>query len=90
MILNIDGSKIVDMEEFHNQVSSQLEFEKDYGRNLDALWDELNSIDYDLEINVEEAGKLSINLGDYYNKIIGMFMDLSLENGNIDLNLEVK
>lgn len=91
MELNIDGNNIKNMDDLHNYIVETLSFDKDdYGYNLDALWDELSSYGDELEINIIDAGRLSINLGDDYGKIISIFMNLSLDNKNIDMNLNIK
>lgn len=90
MIINLDGRKIGDKSSLHEELMTQGNFPDYYGKNLDALWDLLTDYSGDIEINIINGESLSLNLGNYYNSLVGLLMDLSLEYKNIDFNLEVR
>ncbi len=51
--LYLDGGQIYSIEDFHDQVSQLFGFPSYYGRNLDDLWDCLNSyIDPNLRLTI--------------------------------------
>ena len=53
--LYLDGSQIFSVEEFHDQVSQLFGFPSYYGRNLDDLWECLNSyIDPNLRLTIRD------------------------------------
>lgn len=90
MLVNIDGKKISSMEDFHDLIEVELSPDRYYGRNLDALWDLLTDWDGEIKIKIVNAGDLSLALGDYYGKILGLFMDFAIYREDFDLDLEIK
>ncbi len=85
MIINdkvkIDCKYIDSEKTFHRTIKRILDLDDYYGDNLDALWDLLTEREY-LDIRFTNSKYLEKNLGDYGNKIIDLFEDLSKESDN--------
>ena len=47
MVKIIDGSRMLDRASAHAELARALGFGPHYGRNLDALWDEVSTMDAD-------------------------------------------
>lgn len=75
--IDIDGEEIKSVSDFHDIVS-EITYIVGYGRNLDALYDELTASD-DL-IVIHHANLLKKNLGAYAEKIFDVFEDASKAN----------
>ena len=43
--ITLDGQRMVSIQETHAYIEKKLEIHDYYGKNLDALWDSLTSID---------------------------------------------
>ena len=57
--LYLDGARIYSIEEFHDQVSQLFGLPSYYGRNLDDLWDCLNSyIDPNIRLIIRDFDNL--------------------------------
>jgi len=75
--LYLDGSIIYSVEDFHDQVAQLFGFPSYYGRNLDDLWDCLNSyIDTNLRLTIRDFehlidvfGPESVGLKDIFDKL---------------------
>ncbi len=70
--IDLDGEEIKSVSDFHD-IISEITYIVGYGRNLDALYDELTSSD-DL-IVIHNADLLKKNLGAHAEKIFEVFDD---------------
>lgn len=88
----INAKNILSKEEFHNEMKQLFEFPDYYGNNLDSLWDLLTEKN-ELNIEIYNSKYFEKNLGEYGEKIIELFDDLSkMEDYNINFieNEEIK
>ncbi|MDO4739722.1 MAG: barstar family protein [Eubacteriales bacterium] len=69
----VDGSKMVDRETAHDELARALSLPEHYGRNLDALWDCVCTMEADIVL--ENAAAMRDALGVYGKKIISVFTD---------------
>jgi ribonuclease inhibitor len=84
----LDGDKINNIEDFHNQISISLEFPDFYGKNLDALWDCLTGfIDTDFKLVWKNHTKSKVVLGGRFEKIISLLDDLKKCEKNFSYEL---
>lgn len=87
MEIIIDGNKITDKETLFQDLKSQIKSSEFYGRNLDALWDVLLSVDEELSITVINYSALEKNLGEYAKSLVEVFRDLTALKRNVVLSL---
>lgn len=79
----LDGKEFLDKDTAYEYLNAELEFDY-YVKNLDALYDSLTMLNYDIEIiNYRE---IFTNMDDYGKSMLGVFLDASL-NEYINLNL---
>lgn len=93
VLLNFNSAKTAEW--IHEYIKSKLEFEDFYGKNLDALYDELTSITEDTCLGVFWQRKKDKKLASYLKKIKKVFQDAERNNshicvifGNIEENYE--
>ena len=82
--INLAGVKNFD--DFHNEISSKLNFPEYYGRNLDAMHDCLTDIADDMEIvffGVKACRELSPEMSAYIDGFERMLEDTSKECENL-------
>lgn len=83
----LDAKKFTDQKTFYKLLNDQIDFYY-YVENLDALYDFLVTTDY--EIKITNYRYMFINLGEYGEKLVTVFIDavkdydanVSLEHGN--------
>lgn len=84
----LDGEKMNTKEEVHEYISKILNVPGHYGKNLDALWDVLSTYDEPIRILFKNTQTLKINLGEYGNKILKIFLEAKEDNDNIFIEIE--
>ncbi|WP_461205005.1 barstar family protein [Clostridium sp. DL1XJH146] len=84
----LDCTMMTSIEATHQYIKEKLSFPNYYGCNLDALWDILSTISNPLKITITNPKSIQINLGDYSEKLITVFIEASNENENILLDME--
>lgn len=84
--VKIDCKKIKTKEALHSIIARKMDFDKYYGNNLDALWDELTQLK-EFRISLINSKYLKINLGEYGQKILELFEDLQKENDAYKIGL---
>ena len=78
-IIILQGEKFTDREAAHSYLASALRLPDYYGRNLDALADCLSERGPHTHIILTGANALREALGDYGEKLIGVFLDCAAE-----------
>ena len=85
----LNGSKIKNMETFHEQIAVALDFPDYYGKNMDALWDCLTGhIDTEIELIWENHINFKNHALNDFNKIIDIFKELREESPEFILTLK--
>ena len=79
----IDGSMMKTVEKTHDYLKMQLNLSEHYGKNLDALWDELSTYNQPLSMHITSCEVLENQLGDYGLKLIDLFQEISKYNKEI-------
>ena len=87
-LILLDGENINTKKEAHEYISKALNFPDYYGKNLDALWDMLSTYDEPIHIVFKNAQTLRINLEEYGNKILKIFLEAKENNDNIFIEVE--
>lgn len=89
LLLEMDGRKINTESDFHREISNILGFPEWYGRNLDALWDLLTGhIDTNVRLTWRYHNVSRERLGDDFNRIMSVFIDLKQTESNFELILD--
>lgn len=83
----INGSEMTSKERAHEYLKDMLNFPEYYGKNLDALSDLLNEKTAPVEIKLINSLDIVKLLGPYGNSLLDVFKDVSIENGNIILDI---
>ena len=83
----IDCASITTADAFHRCFAQALEFDEDYGYNLDALFDYLTSCRQDRELILNNWHKLEYALKDYSGKALYVFHYACLENPHLTITL---
>lgn len=83
----LDGNKMKTIDSTHSYIKKTLKIQDYYGKNLDALWDMLTSIGHPVFIQLKHFDTVYSNLGDYANKLCQVFMDASVENEFLDIEI---
>lgn len=86
----INGKEIKNRDQLHTLFARQLNFPRTYGKNLDALYENLSS-DYAGEsiIKIKHVNLLKAKLGtEYIDAMIQAIMDAAEENPHVILVLE--
>lgn len=84
----IDGSKVFASPDFHEALSSALNFPSHYGKNLDALYDCLSEISEDTHLILRNWHHIEFHLKDYSGKAVYVFHVASQENSHLRVSLE--
>jgi len=84
MRIILDGYKMDNKENLHLYLKQSFDLSDYYGENLDALWDELSSLNEDMEIILINANYMLNKLGEYGNMLLELFRDLAFEQENIN------
>ena len=69
----IDGKKMCSRAEAHDELALALNLSRHYGRNLDALWDEISTMEAHVTL-INRAAMLE-SLGTYGEKLLQTFRD---------------
>jgi len=85
MKLVLDGEKITDREDLHQQMEAVLDFPEWYGGNLDALYDCLTDLMEETDIHILHTSALKDTLGDYAERLLQMLKDAEQSNLNIQI-----
>ena len=85
MNYTIYGNKMSSRDEAHAEIARALEFPDYYGKNLDALWDMLTSMDAD--VTMVNVSAMLRALGAYGCKILSTFYDAMEENDGLTLTI---
>ncbi len=81
MRVELDGLNIKDKDSLHKELKENFDLPEHYGENLDALWDCLTSwIDLPIELIWKNHTASKTNLGDYFDKVIGLFAEVHEED----------
>ncbi|MCK9471372.1 MAG: barstar family protein [Bacilli bacterium] len=82
MEIIIDGNLITNKQELFSNLKLQINSDEFYGNNLDALWDVLSSINEELIVEIKNLITLKLNLGEYTDSLVQLFMDLKEEKSD--------
>ena len=85
--VTIDCTPIKTAEQLHKALSQALEFDDDYGHNLDALFDCLTDMCQDTELILTNWHHLEYALKDYSGKALYVFHCACLENPQLTVTL---
>ena len=88
MISKLDGRRMTSREELHDYLMDQLELSSYYGKNLDALWDELTTMDRPRTIKISYGNLIKQSLGPYGNRLLETFIDAASENKNLRVKIK--
>lgn len=80
----LDGYKMDNKENLHLYLKQSFDLSEYYGENLDALWDELTSLNEEVEIILINSNYMLNKLGEYGNMLLELFRDLAFEQENIN------
>lgn len=80
----LDGYKMDKKENLHLYLKQSFDLSEYYGENLDALWDELTSLNEQVEIILINSNYMLNKLGEYGNMLLELFRDLAFEQENIN------
>jgi ribonuclease inhibitor len=72
----VDLGSVTDFEDFHDIIAEALDFPDYYGCNLDALWDCLTSIPFDIHIEFLNFDRMEKVDSEYAKKILETLSDL--------------
>ena len=78
----LDGANMVTREAAHDEISRALRMPAHYGRNLDALWDELTGLQG--EITVLNAALLE----GYGEQVLGTLREAAEENPRLTIDIQ--
>lgn len=76
-IFILDGAKMTDVAEAHAYIARTMRFPSYYGRNLDALADCLSVYGKSTVIILTNEKALRDSLGDYADRLLSVFQELS-------------
>jgi ribonuclease inhibitor len=84
----LDGTTIHSLDDFYDQLIQQLALPKQFGRNLDALWDVLSTdIEGPYEIVWHSSQSSRVMIGQDFDRIIKIFHELESERNDFTLVL---
>ncbi len=86
-IIVFDCERMTSKTTAHEYISQALDFPMYYGKNLDALADCLSEVEKGTVIVLKNIDKAREMLGDYAERIIEVFRDIS-QDGVFDLIIE--
>ena len=81
--LVLDGIYFKSIHESHQYLKEMFNLSDDYAENLEALWGEISINKEPLEIVLIHEHKMRQSLGDYADRIIEVFADLTQYNQTI-------
>ncbi|MEG1017434.1 MAG: barstar family protein [Oscillospiraceae bacterium] len=84
----LDMREFLTVEALHEYLMETMTFSAYYGKNLDALYDELTSIEQPTHAFIICPPKGSSPICEYLERIYCVFADAELENPNFSFNLE--
>ncbi len=79
----IDLKRVKTQEQLHEVLKKKLELPDYYGGNLDALYDALNEKTKEMQIVFTHCYNAKKNLGEYFDSLKEIFVDLSKYNEKI-------
>ena len=88
MKLVLDGEKICNREDLHQQMKAVLDFPEWYGGNLDALYDCLTDLMEEVNIRILHTSALEERLGGYARKLFLVLKDAEQVNLNIQVVMD--
>jgi ribonuclease inhibitor len=89
MKITLNGLKVTNKKELHDQLKEKLKFPDYYGNNLDALWDCLTGwIDLPITIEWEHYNESKKYLGQYAEEVLKTFKDA--EDVLDDFKIEIR
>ena len=80
-IFLLDGKDMTSRETAYRNIERNMEFPDWFGHNLDALADCLSELEPDTAVIFVNTDALQENLGNYANKVLATFRDISEEFG---------
>lgn len=83
----LNARRMTSIEQLHRYIKRKLNLPNYYGRNLDALWDVLSTINNPVCIKLINIDELYKNLGDYAESFLKVFTDASDENENLHFEI---
>ena len=81
----LDGGRMTDRETLWDYLKQMLPVHDYFGRNLDALYDELTEYRKPLTIKLVGREQLENHLGRYGEMLIDTLLDAAKENGYLDV-----
>lgn len=81
----LDGARMTTRSDAHDEIACVLALPAHYGRNLDALWDEITTMKADI-ILANPAALLN-GLGDYGEKLIATLREAAQENPRLTFEI---
>ena len=88
MITVMEGGNIHTREELHDALVRALDLPTWYGRNLDALYDCLTTLEEDTELRLLHPARLEEELGGYARTLLSVLRDAAAENTHFRVTLE--
>lgn len=88
-IIILDGKQFTDRDKAHHYLANKLNFPSYYGKNLDALYDVLSTINIEDTVCLIHPQQLVDNLGDYGYHILSVMLDAKSVNKHIDFRMKV-
>ena len=86
--ITINCARISSMAEMHDIFSRELNFPGWYGRNLDALHDELSSEMVPTRIHIQYPAKPQGQMETYLPRLLRVFRDSAAENYHLEFTYE--
>jgi ribonuclease inhibitor len=85
--IRLDGTRMTSVGEAHRYLMRRLHLPGYYGGNLDALWDVLSTQDKALRIRLTDPDALRMQLGDYGDAMIRVFLEAGAVNPNLQVEI---
>jgi ribonuclease inhibitor len=82
--LRIDMSLFKSVDGFHDFIKEILSLSPHYGKNLDALWDELSVRKAPVKLVFYNCNQVDETLSEYFPKLEALFEELHLDNEGIE------
>ena len=83
----LDGGRMTDRETLWDYLKETLPLHDYFGRNLDALYDELTEYRKPLTVKLVGREQLETFLGGYAEMLIDTLLDAAEENGYLDVQI---
>ncbi len=85
----LNGKGIRSLNDFYDQLSSQLSLPEHFGRNLDALWDVLSAdIEGPFEIEWKHANDSRKIMGENFERVVKLLQELQEERDDFKLKMK--